>query len=112
LRVAGGVCTTDAYAGLFAYGSIVPKDSCERPNFTAGEAVKARLQAALMRTTVLVNSNLSDFPNLDRRRVGIIASCTIIFPVILTRTYGAHPMAEADHQKTEAQQEPDKGTLE
>ena len=59
--------TTDAYAGFFAYGSIVPKDSCERPNFTAGEAVKARLQAALMRTTLLVNSNLSDFPNCPDR---------------------------------------------
>jgi hypothetical protein len=55
--------TIDAYAGFFAYGAIVPRDSCEKPNFTAAEAVKARLQAALMRTTVLVNSNLADFPN-------------------------------------------------
>ena len=34
-----------------------------RQDFTAGEAVKARLQAAQMRSTLLVNSNLSDNPN-------------------------------------------------
>src|SRR5260370_14913837 len=55
--------TMDAYAGFFAYGSKVPTDSCFRPDFTVGEAVKARLQAALMLTTVLVNSNLADNPN-------------------------------------------------
>lgn len=55
--------TMNAYAGFFSYGSIVPKDSCFRPDFTIGEAVKARLQAAIMRSTVLVDSNLSDNPN-------------------------------------------------
>ena len=55
--------TLNAYAGEFAYGSIVPTDTCDRPDFTAGEAVKARLQAAQMRSTLLVNPNLSDNPN-------------------------------------------------
>jgi hypothetical protein len=55
--------TMDAYAGFFAYGSVVPTDSCLRPDFTAGEAVKARLQAAQMRSTVLVDPNLADNPN-------------------------------------------------
>ena len=55
--------TFDAYEGFFPYGSMVPKDSCERPDFTAAEAVKARLQGALMRTTLLVNPEPFDVPN-------------------------------------------------
>jgi hypothetical protein len=54
--------TLNAYAGGFPYGSVVPVDSCNRPDFTVGEAVKARLQGALMRSTLLVNSNLADDP--------------------------------------------------
>jgi Beta-1,3-glucanase len=50
----------DAYAGSFPYGSVVPKDSCDRPDKIASLAVEANLQAALMRTTLLVNPDLTN----------------------------------------------------
>jgi len=41
---------------------VVPTDSYHRPDATAAGVVKASLQAALMRTTLLVNSNLTNDP--------------------------------------------------
>lgn len=55
--------TLDAYAGSFSYGSVTPTDSCNRPDATAAGAVKARLQATQMRSTLLVSPNLPDYPN-------------------------------------------------
>ena len=52
--------TLDAYAGSFPYGSVVPKDTCDRPDKIASLAVEANLQAALMRTTILVHPDLTN----------------------------------------------------
>ena len=54
--------TFNAYEGNFPYGSVVPTDSYYRPDATAAGVVKASLQAALMRTTLLVNPNLTNDP--------------------------------------------------
>ena len=51
--------TFNAYEGSFPYGSKPPAaDSDNRPDTTAALAVQAKLQGALMRTTLLVNTNL------------------------------------------------------
>jgi hypothetical protein len=47
--------TFNAYEGSFPYGSIVPMSV---PDILAANAVAAKLQGALMRTTLIVNSNL------------------------------------------------------
>ena len=54
--------TFNAYEGSFPYGSVVPVKSCDRPDVTAALAMQANLQAALMRTTLLVNPNLTNDP--------------------------------------------------
>ena len=47
--------TFNAYEGSFPYGSLAPKSATD---VLAANAVAAKLQGALMRTTLLVNSNL------------------------------------------------------
>lgn len=54
--------TQDAYAGGFPFGRVVPTDTCDRPDKIAANAVKANLQAALMRTTLLVHPDLTNAP--------------------------------------------------
>jgi hypothetical protein len=56
--------TLNAYEGSFPYGSVVPKESCDRPDMIAALAVQADLQAALMRTTLLVNPVLTNSPEV------------------------------------------------
>jgi hypothetical protein len=52
--------TLNAYEGSFPYGSLVPQESCDRPDVLAALALQANLQAALMRTTLLINPNLTN----------------------------------------------------
>ena len=52
--------TLNAYAGSFPYGSKQPANYADEQ---AGLAVQAKLQGALMRTTLLVNSDLDSYCN-------------------------------------------------
>jgi Beta-1,3-glucanase len=54
--------TLDAYAGSFQFGAVVPTNTCDRPDKIAALAVEADLQAALMRTTLLVHPDLTNDP--------------------------------------------------